>query len=90
MFDTHITDVLCCAKSFYKEDLNIDSLKSNNFDIDIDITTQLIKRNKFYKNILMSYRRRGYYKGKKLRFLDGWTILKRIIINYIKSKHLYS
>ena len=58
--------MLC--KVIYKSDLSIKKLNSISFDIDVEITAQLIKQKKFYKNILM-YNRRTRSQGKKLRVL---------------------
>ena len=76
--NTILNDALCCAKSFYKTDIKVNSLKSNKFDIDVEITSKLIKKHQ-PKNVLLSYTRRNFKQGKKLRLADGWIILFRII-----------
>ena len=75
-------DILCCAKSFYKDDVNYKRLKSTGFDIDVEISTMLTKNNKYskIKQIQLNYRRRNYQQGKKLNISDGWKILKRILL----------
>ena len=75
-------DILCCAKSFYKKDLQIKRLKSVGFDIDIELSTFLTKRspNKAIKQVLLNYNRRSIQEGKKLKISDGWKILKRILL----------
>ena len=73
-------DVLCCAKSFYKRDIQIKRLKSEGFDIDIELSSFLTKNNR--RKIIqvpLEYKRRSIEDGKKLRVLDGWIILKRIL-----------
>tara|TARA_B100000575_G_C23044066_1_gene600908 strand:- start:90 stop:749 length:660 start_codon:yes stop_codon:yes gene_type:complete len=75
-----LPDALCCAKTFYKKDIDIKSLKSIGFDIDIELATILIKKkgsNTLVKKI--NYKRRSIKQGKKLKLIDGWTILKRIL-----------
>ena len=76
---TDIPDALCCAKSFYKEDVNIDNLKSNGFDIDIEILSILIKKNRNYKIEQLTYNRRNIMQGKKLRIIDSFFIFFRIL-----------
>ncbi len=76
---TNITDALCCAKSFYKQDLNLNSLKSNRFDIDVEISTYLIKKYTITNTVYLSYKRRGPSEGKKLKITDGLIILNRIL-----------
>jgi dolichol-phosphate mannosyltransferase len=75
-------DILCCAKSFYKEDVNCKRLKSTGFDIDVEISTMLTKNNRSsrIKQIKLNYRRRTFQQGKKLNISDGWKILKRIFL----------
>ena len=37
IFNTNQSDVLCCAKTFYKDNIHPNNLKSSKFDIDIEI-----------------------------------------------------
>ena len=78
---THIEDVLCCAKSFFKKDIPLDKLKSKGFDIDIELSWILVKNNKLkrIKHVLLNYQRRSVKEGKKLKINDGWKILSRVI-----------
>tara|TARA_B100002052_G_scaffold176004_1_gene160143 strand:+ start:1690 stop:2346 length:657 start_codon:yes stop_codon:yes gene_type:complete len=76
--ETKIYDVLCCAKAFYKSDIDISRLKSNRFDIDIELLTALIKNNSIIYTILLPYQRRKKIYGKKINLWDGWDIIKRI------------
>ena len=73
------TDVLCCAKAFYKSYINIEKLQSTGFDIDVELAVTLKKKNIEIKTVYLGYTRRTENEGKKLRFSDGWTILKRIL-----------
>ena len=74
-----ILQMLCCAKAFYKTDLNLSAIKSNRFDVDVEITCHLIKNNSSFKTIPFGYYRRNANQGKKLRLRDGLSILYRII-----------
>jgi glycosyltransferase involved in cell wall biosynthesis len=81
---TSYRDVLCCAKSFYKDEVPLNKLKSKGFDIDIEIICLLTKNNKRKQipQVSLKYKRRSLQEGKKLRIIDGWVILKRIILNF--------
>ena len=73
------TDALCCAKAFYRSYINIEKLQSTGFDIDVELAVTLKKKNINIKTVYLGYTRRSEDEGKKLRFSDGWTILKRIL-----------
>lgn len=81
LFNSNYKDVLCCAKSFYIDDINNYPLKSNEFDIDVELSAILTIKNRLKKTpqILLDYKRRNKTQGKKLKISDGWTILLRII-----------
>ncbi len=76
---SNISDALCCAKSFYKSDIKLDYIKSKRFDIDVEISMELLKKTRHYKSIHVKYKRRNIDQGKKLKLVDGWSILRRII-----------
>ena len=78
---SNVKDSLCCAKSFYISDLLINRLKSKKFDIDIEISSMLIKVNGTVENIDIDYKRRTKYEGKKLKISDSLKIIFRIITN---------
>ena len=74
-----IEDSLCCAKAFFKNDVDPLKLKSTQFDIDIELASILIKKNNDIISIPIKYQRRTKKEGKKLSVYDGLSILKRII-----------
>ena len=76
-------DVLCCAKSFYKSNIQFRKLNSSKFDIDVELLYYLSKgnQNNSIKQIKLQYSRRTLEQGKKLRISDGWSILKRILLS---------
>ena len=79
---TNLIDALCCAKAFYISDLNLSELKSQGFNIDVEISSFLIKVNKKFKTIRISYKRRSRNDGKKLHFIDSLSIIKTILRKY--------
>ena len=42
--NTDYDDILCCAKSFYKEDIDLRKVKSNKFDIDVELASILDRK----------------------------------------------
>tara|TARA_B100000676_G_C17734299_1_gene658044 strand:- start:74 stop:730 length:657 start_codon:yes stop_codon:yes gene_type:complete len=76
--NVQLPDALCGVKAFYRSDLKIDSLNSKGFDIDVEITAHLLKKFNSYEVEYLSYNRRSFGQGKKLKILDGFIILHRI------------
>ena len=79
IYQSNLDDALCCAKSFFKSDIDIKNLKSKKFDIDIEIASVLIKKYSTANNIAIDYKRRSMDDGKKLKIFDSFSIIKRII-----------
>lgn len=79
--DSNIRDSLCCAKSFFKSDININALSSKQFEIDVEITSKLVQTYSFVKNINLKYQRRTIQQGKKLRLNNSFSILLKILQN---------
>ena len=81
LYKTQYKDVLCCAKSFYIDLIKISELKSNSFDIDVELFYFLSEAKSSIKpkQIKIQYKRRNIDEGKKLKISDGWTILSRIL-----------
>ena len=79
MHENHLTDALCCAKSFYKGCINPEDISSQGFDIDVELAAKLTKNLTEIRTVYLSYYRRSKEEGKKLHFVDGWSIFKRIL-----------
>ena len=79
-FNSNHRDILCCAKAFYKTDIERYKLNSNGFDIDTELICLLtmINKNKIV-DVPLNYKRRNIEEGKKLKVSDGWIILLRIV-----------
>ena len=84
IYKSSIDDVLCCAKAFYKNDLEKSDIKSVGFDIDIEILTILIQIYRSPKIVPLNYKRRNYKEGKKITFIDSARIFYRMIIKKFK------
>ena len=81
MNSSNLKDALCCAKAFYRSNIEINKLKSKKFDIDVEISSNLVKINPSVKNIDINYYRRTIHEGKKLRLRDSFSIFFKIIQN---------
>ena len=81
IFNKNHKDALCCAKAFYLDQIKNYRLKSNGFDIDIELTTiiSIMSNKKKIPQLTINYNRRTIEEGKKLKVSDGWIILYRII-----------
>jgi glycosyltransferase involved in cell wall biosynthesis len=75
----NLTDALCCAKAFFKSQVDPEQLKSIGFDIDVELAAILVNKNVHVREIPLTYTRRDWSEGKKLRLKDGWSILRRIV-----------
>ena len=71
-FNSNHKDILCCAKAFYKRDIERYNLISNGFDIDAELLCLLtmINKNKIV-HVPLNYKRRTIEDGKKLKVSDG-------------------
>ena len=76
--NSQLVDSLCCAKSFFISSIDSNRLKSEKFDIDIEIAKNLLKNCKNIKEVNLNYKRRTPHNGKKLRLRDGFSVFKRI------------
>lgn len=78
IYDVNLKDALCCAKAFYKSDLDDVALHSDGFDIDIELKLYLLRKHKI-KTVFIPYKRRTKSQGKKLNYFHSFKILSRII-----------
>ena len=58
------SDALCCAKAFYKDDLNQKKIYANGFDIDVEIAVALTKNTKTTENTNVPKKKRKRQKQK--------------------------
>lgn len=80
--NSNVKDALCCAKSFFKSDIEVSTLKSSKFDIDVEISSILVEKTKNIINIDIPYQRRNKNQGKKLSISDSIHIIKRIFNSF--------
>lgn len=81
LYDTKLTDVLCCVKIIKKDLLESIQLKSIGFNIEMEIMSKLVIRNINIREKNVIYNRRSNEKGKKLKLSDGWGIVYEMFKN---------
>lgn len=80
LYQSHLTDIMTgykMCRSYIIKDLE---LKSKGFDIEPEITAKLLKKGIKIHEIPVSYSPRGYDKGKKIRFVDSFKVVKVLLL----------
>ncbi|MBI3087431.1 MAG: glycosyltransferase [Candidatus Omnitrophica bacterium] len=70
-----LTDVLTAYKVFSGPLLKALSLRCRSFDIEVEITGQLLRRPVHITEVPVSYRPRNHQEGKKIHWHDGFLVL---------------
>lgn len=71
LFNVRLNDCFTCYKLFRREKINSLGLKSQGFDIDIEIIAKSIKNKFTIVEVPVAYHPRNYSQGKKIRCKDG-------------------
>ncbi len=79
LFKSHLTDMETCFKLIPSAALPKLNLSGGRFEIEPEITAQLLKNGYKIKELPISYFRRGYREGKKIKAKDGILALKTLI-----------
>lgn len=79
LFGSRLSDMETCFKLVPKEALEKISLKSKRFELEPEITAQLLKNGYQIKEIAVSYNKRGYKEGKKIKARDGFIAIKTLL-----------
>jgi glycosyltransferase involved in cell wall biosynthesis len=79
----HLTDPMTGYKVFKREILDRFHLFTNGFEIEIELTTKILKAGEKILELPISYQSRTYAEGKKIKWFDG---LKCIFL-LIKSRY---
>jgi glycosyltransferase involved in cell wall biosynthesis len=78
LFKTRLTDMETCFKLIPQAALKKMDLRCSKFEIEPEISAQLLKAGYRIKEVAISYRRRNYAQGKKIRAKDGFLALREI------------
>lgn len=79
LFNVKLNDCFTCYKMLQAKTIKSFDLKSQSFDIEIEIITKAIKNKLRIKEIPISYSPRTYKEGKKIRWKDGLCAILSII-----------
>ena len=71
LFRTHLTDVYTCYKLVRLDVLRSLGLYSRGFEMEMELTAKLLKREARIKEVPISYSPRSFREGKKIRAFDG-------------------
>ena len=71
LFGQSLTDIHCGLKIFHRDVYNKIKLTLNDFGLEIDIASQIIKNNFFIYEVGVSYYSRTVKAGKKITWVDG-------------------
>jgi glycosyltransferase involved in cell wall biosynthesis len=78
LFKSNLTDMETCLKLVPVAALKDIRLSGRHFEIEPEITAQLLKAGYRIKEFPISYARRGYKEGKKIKAKDGFLALKTL------------
>jgi len=81
LYRAKLTDSYTCYKAFRSDIIKNISLFSNGFEIEAEITTKILRKGIFIKEIPISYNPRKFSEGKKIKFSDAVKGFATIIKN---------
>lgn len=80
LYGSHLTDMETCYKLIPKKALRKINLTSRRFEFEPEITAKILRQDIPIIEIPISFSKRGFSQGKKIRFQDGliaiWTLFK--------------
>lgn len=83
LYHKKLTDLEGCYKIIARDVIKNLNLKSDGFEIDIELTAKLIKKKQIIIEVPISYNCRTFEEGKKITWVDG------LIAMYILFKHRF-
>ena len=85
LYNTKLSDVLCCVKILNQQIFKSLNLDSKGFSIEIELMSKLAKKKTIFHEVDIEYNRRKSSEGKKLKISDGWGILLKMILVKLKN-----
>jgi len=79
LFGVRLNDCLTCYKLFRREVIQTLDLKSQGFDIEIEIISKAIRKKFKIVETSVQYHPRSYGEGKKIRISDGFKVALSIL-----------
>lgn len=84
LYGVHLTDVETCYKLFYRDIISKFVIESNRFDIEVELTSKVLKNKIKIIEVPIEYRGRKYHEGKKIRAKDGIISLIKLFLYKIR------
>jgi len=75
LYDTTLSDMETCYKMFRADIIKNLGLRSNRFEIEVELTTKVLKRRHRIYEVPISYAGREFHEGKKITWKDGVAAL---------------
>ncbi len=79
LFGAHLTDIETCYKVFRRDVLPSLKLRASRFEIEPEMTAQVLKRGFRLVELPIGYRPRGHHEGKKISWKDGFTAVSTLV-----------
>jgi len=71
LFGAHLTDMETCYKLYRTRTLQALPLKSEGFELEVELTARTLKSGEKIVEVPVSYKGRSYHEGKKIGWTDG-------------------
>jgi glycosyltransferase involved in cell wall biosynthesis len=75
LFDTTLSDMETCYKMFKADIIKGIDLRSNRFEIEVEMTAKVLRKKHRIYEVPISYAGREFHEGKKITWRDGLTAL---------------
>ena len=84
LFKTNYKDILCCLKLIDKNLFETLNVVSTRFSVEAELMAKIAKKRLKVEEVDVDYVRRTIKEGKKLKIVDGFSIIKCLIkIKYL-------
>lgn len=79
LYGAHLTDMETCYKAFHADVLKAMRIRSDRFDFEPEITAKVLRGRYRVVEVPISYERRGYESGKKIRLRDAFMAVRALV-----------
>ncbi|MCM8765648.1 MAG: glycosyltransferase family 2 protein [Candidatus Omnitrophica bacterium] len=84
LYGVHLTDIETCYKLFHRNIISKFVIESDRFDIEVELTSKVLKKKIKIIEVPIEYRGRKYHEGKKIRAKDGIISLIKLFLYRIR------
>ena len=86
LYDAHLTDIETCYKVFRKDVIPMLKLRASRFEIEPEITAQVLKKGLRLIELPIGYVPRSHSEGKKISWKDGFTAVYTLLDQRLGKK----